>query len=216
MNTEIRFLFIRNTVSGTSKEEREGNCENEIRLPVLQFCYNKYKQWLNNLWVCVTDVPAKMGPHCSWKFYVNTFFSLLQAFVCAVPPSWFSTSDRFCPEFPSTSVAKLGVKLKIPSSGGISEQQDGAPDWRLCLPMHSTWDHPPESILLQECSRNSDDGEGHPGSWRCTWCLRWKRTDKWIQKMLQWFANTLGKSTKKERENFCCPILNVLSGGNVF
>lgn len=65
-------LIVRKTFSVTTEEAR-GCCENEIRLSVLKFCCNKYEQWLSNLWVCITDVPAEMGPVVLWKFYAYTF-----------------------------------------------------------------------------------------------------------------------------------------------
>jgi len=76
MNTEIRILFVRNTISVTTEEAR-GDCENEIRLSVLKFCCNKYEQWLSNLWVYITDVPAEVGPHCSMEVLCIQLFALL-------------------------------------------------------------------------------------------------------------------------------------------
>lgn len=146
MTAEIRILFVRNLVSGISEEGggRDGN-ENKVKSSVLKFCCNKCEQWLNNLWVYITGIPAKMGPIVLWKFYVCIFFfSLLQGLVCTVTPPDFQAVIGFVQRH--QQVCEVRNKAQISTLKASPTKQDrGSAEGCSCLqlPFGTTLPHQP-------------------------------------------------------------------------
>lgn len=144
--------------------------------------------------------PSKDGTPLFLKVLHKHLFSLLQAFVCAVPPSWVSASGGFCPELPSRSAAKLGIKLKIPYSEGISPKSAWEDQAEGCI---CPWLPHGTTLPNQFCYRNVPQpvrmGKGTLGSGDVFNSDAWIETKQKCEfiKCSSDNSNMLGKSTKR-------------------
>lgn len=112
--------------------------------------------------------------------YASCLFSLLQGLVCTVIPPDFQAVIGFVQSH--QQVCEVRNKAQISTVKASPTKQDrGSAEGCSCLQL------PLGTILPHQHYHRS-----------CTRCQHLNKMEKWIHKMLPWYTNTFGQSTKKE------------------